>query len=75
MWPGSGKHNKGRQRLITKYFVLFSHRKCEMWLGSGKHAVKEGMIEIIEERIAINQSLLGIVNGLEVESTQSKKGL
>jgi len=46
-----------------------------MWLGSGKHSVKEGMIEINQERIAIIQSLLGIVNGLEVENTQSKKGL
>jgi len=30
--------------------------------GSGKHSVKEGMIEIDQERLGIIQSLLGIVN-------------
>jgi len=40
-----------------KYLVLFSHWKREMWPGSGKYSVKEGMIEIDQERLGIIHSL------------------
>jgi len=42
--------------------VFFSHWKWEMWLGSGEHTVKEGIIEIDQERLVIIQLLLRMVN-------------
>ena len=33
-----------------------------MWSGSGKHAVKDGMIEIDQERLGIIKLLLGMIN-------------
>ena len=33
-----------------------------MWLGSGEHTVKEGIIEIDQERLVIIQLLLRMVN-------------
>ena len=33
-----------------------------MWSGSGKHTVKDGMIEIGQERLRIIQLLLGMLN-------------
>jgi len=40
--------------------VLFSHWEWEMLLGSAKHTVKEGMIEVDQERLGIQS--LGIGN-------------
>ena len=46
-----------------------------MWLGSGKHTVKEGMIEIDQERLGIIQSLLGIVMWPRIGKHTFKEGM
>ena len=43
--------------MIRKGLVLFSYWKWEMWPGSGKHSVKDRMIEIDQERLSIIQSM------------------
>ena len=48
--------------MIRKDMVLFSHWEWEMWLGSAKHTVKVGMIEIDQERLGIIQLLQGMEN-------------
>ena len=53
--------------------VLFSHWKWGMWLGSRKHTVKEGIIEIDQERLGIIQLLLGMVNVTWKWKTHSQK--